>query len=161
MSRSTSACFQWLCTIILLHHVYSPVYTSSNRCDLLPAKLFLAETCLSLSHVQAADMSICMISLCASVCACAFVHVKVCNGRVDESIKAHGGFWLTMLSPYPILHHPSLFSSFMPFLALKLVIAEISVDPDVTLLIPFNLHPHNAIEEVLKETRQLIRTPVN
>lgn len=40
----------------------------------------------------------------------------------------------------------------MPFLAQKLVITEISVDPDVTLLIPFNLHPYNVIGEVLKET---------
>lgn len=46
----------------------------------------------------------------------------------------------------------------MPFLAQKLMFAEISVDPYVTLLIPFNLHLYKVIEEVLKEARQLIRT---
>lgn len=49
----------------------------------------------------------------------------------------------------------------MPFLAQMSVVIEISVDPDVTLLIPFNLHPYNVIEEVLTETRTLISTPVN
>lgn len=57
------------------------MHTSPYQSDLLPAKLLLAETCLSLSHVQAADMSICMITLCV----CVRVHVCAREG------VGHGG----------------------------------------------------------------------
>lgn len=108
LSRSTRACLHWLCTIISSHHGYSPVHTSPYQSDLLPAKLFLAETCLSLSHVQAADMSICMISLSLSlslslcVCVCVYklmcVNVKACDLGVDEGTQSHGCSWITVKS---------------------------------------------------------------
>lgn len=45
-----------------------------GKSDLLPAELFIAETCLSLSHVRETDMSIYMISvpLCMCVHMCAY-----------------------------------------------------------------------------------------
>lgn len=157
LSRSTRACLHWLCTIISLHHGNSPVHTSPYQSDLLPAKLLLAETCLSLSHVQAADMSICMISPCVC-CRYACVHSWRCG--TWGWMKAWNS-WMFLINtakptPYPLTHIIGVW-----FHALILVVIEVSVEPDVTLLIPFNVHPYNVIEEVLKETRTLIRAPVN
>lgn len=155
LSRSTRACLYWLCTIISLHHGNSPVHTSPHQSDLLPAKLLLAETCLSLSHVQAADMSICMTSLCACMCVCSRERVGL------EGEWRHENSWIFLINPVKPTSYPLTPITVVQFHAQISVVIEISVDPDVILLIPFNLHPFNAIEEVLKETRTLISTPVN
>lgn len=102
LSRSTRACLHWLCTIISLHHGQSPVHTSPYQSDLLPAKLLLAEAFLSLSHVQAADMSICMISLCACV------HAYGCT---REGVRPGGGWrcensWTFLIKAVKLTPHP-------------------------------------------------------
>lgn len=101
LSRSNRACLHWLCTIISLHHGNSPVHTSPYQSDLLPAKLLLAEPCLSLSQVQAADMSICMISLC--VCARACVRTGSCG---TWGGWRHENSWTFLINPVKPTPYP-------------------------------------------------------
>lgn len=103
-SRSTRACLHWLCTIISLHHGYSPVHTSPYQSDLLPAKLFLAETCLSLSHVQAADMSICMIS--QGVCVCACTRVCAFESMWPGGSWRHASSWIFLINSVKSIPNP-------------------------------------------------------
>lgn len=100
LSRSTRAHLHWLCTIISLCHGYSPLYTSPYKSDLLPAKLFLAKTCLSLSHVQAADVSTCMIS--ERVC----VHVYAYEDVLPGGRCRHVGLWTFPINSIKSIPNP-------------------------------------------------------